>query len=99
MAKPGCEHDGGTHCVHSSERKAFRGCKLRWNWAHKEHLSPWAQIKPLEFGIAIHKAMEVFFDPELWGKLTNLEKLEKAIAIFDELNDEQQSRFRKANLP
>lgn len=93
MAKPSCDHPKDTHCIHSSERRSFRSCRLRWFWAYIEHMSPYSPIKPLEFGIAIHKGMEVFFDPDKWGKLSIEQKLQLALKAFDEENDKQQAKF------
>ena len=41
--------------------------------------------------------MEVFFDPEKWGVLDTEEKLQLALAAFDEENDEQRRKFIKQN--
>lgn len=95
MAKITCEHEPNTHCIHSSERKTFRGCRQKWYWTFIEHLMPYSPIKPLEFGIAIHKGMEVFFNPETWKTVSTEEKLKKALVVFDEENDEQRRRFLK----
>jgi hypothetical protein len=54
------------HEVHTSERKSFRGCRRRWHWIFRENYYPTTTAKPLEFGIAYHKAMEVLHDPKTW---------------------------------
>lgn len=56
-----------THSVHTSERRSFRGCRRRWKWLFREYYYPTTTAKPLEFGVAYHKGMEVFYDPRLWG--------------------------------
>jgi hypothetical protein len=56
------------HSLHTSESKSFRGCRRRWNWIFREFWYPRTTAKPLEFGTAYHKAMEVFYTPELWDK-------------------------------
>lgn len=99
MAKPYCEHEGGTHCIHASERKSYRGCRRRWDWAYRQHLTPFGQAKPLEFGIAIHKGMEVFFNPETWGSHDTETKLKDALAVFDEMNTKQREHFLSTNAP
>lgn len=57
-----------THQLHTSERRAFRSCRRRWNWVYRDMYSPQVQAAPLEFGIAFHKAMEAFYDPRTWGQ-------------------------------
>lgn len=54
------------HEIHTSERKSFRGCRLRWKWHFLDEWTPIGAAKPLEFGIAYHKAMEVLYNPETW---------------------------------
>lgn len=57
-----------THSVHTSGRRSFRGCRRRWSWLFREYFYPLTTAKPLEFGVAYHKAMEVFFEPVFWDK-------------------------------
>lgn len=54
------------HEIHTSERKSFRGCRLRWKWRFIDEWCPIGAAKPLEFGIAFHKAMETLYKPETW---------------------------------
>jgi hypothetical protein len=54
------------HEIHTSERKSFRGCRRRWNWIFRENYYPLMTAKPLEFGVAYHEGMEVFYDPKTW---------------------------------
>lgn len=55
------------HSIHVSERLSFRGCRRRWHWVYRDMYYPQVTAKPLEFGIAFHKAMEHWFDPDTWG--------------------------------
>jgi hypothetical protein len=55
------------HEIHTSERKSFRGCRRRWNWIFRENYYPFMTAKPLEFGTAFHKGMEVYYDPKTWS--------------------------------
>lgn len=57
---------GITHEIHTSERKSFRGCRRRWDWIFRQNYYPQVTAKPLEFGIAYHKAMEVLHNPRTW---------------------------------
>jgi hypothetical protein len=54
------------HEIHTSERKSFRACRRRWDWLFRGHYYPVETAKPLEFGIAYHKAMEVWYNPDTW---------------------------------
>jgi PD-(D/E)XK nuclease superfamily len=55
------------HEIHTSERRSFRGCRRRWNWIFRENWYPFLTAKPLEFGVAFHEAMEVYYNPETWS--------------------------------
>lgn len=57
---------GLIHSVHTSERKAFRACRWRWDKAYRQKYQPFTMPKPLEFGIAWHVAMETWYDPDMW---------------------------------
>ena len=54
------------HEVHTSERRSFRACRRRWDWAFTHAWYPKVTAKPLEFGVAYHEAMEVYYEPEFW---------------------------------
>lgn len=55
------------HEIHTSERRSFRSCRRRWDWVSRQHYYPIVTAKPLEFGVAYHKAMEVYYNPETWN--------------------------------
>lgn len=52
------------HSLHVSERRSFRGCRRRWSWIFRDMWYPYTTAKPLEFGIAYHKACEFWYDPD-----------------------------------
>ena len=54
------------HEIHTSERRSFRACRRRWDWAFNEAYYPNVTAKPLEFGVAYHEAMEIYYDPAWW---------------------------------
>lgn len=54
------------HEIHTSERRSFRSCRRRWDWIFRQNYYPKMTAKPLEFGVAYHKAMEVYYNPETW---------------------------------
>jgi hypothetical protein len=70
-----------THSIHTSERKSFKGCRRRWDWLFRQYYYPQTTAKPLEFGVAFHKAMEVLYEPKLWDKPRDA-VLEMAIQAF-----------------
>lgn len=55
------------HEIHTSERRSFRACRRRWDWLFRQNYYPIVTAKPLEFGVAYHKAMETYYDPVTWG--------------------------------
>ncbi len=54
------------HEIHTSERRSFRACRRRWDWLFHQRYYPLTTAKPLEFGVAYHKAMETYYDPKTW---------------------------------
>ena len=54
------------HEIHTSERRSFRACRRRWDWLFRENYYPKTTAKPLEFGVAYHAAMEVYYNPATW---------------------------------
>jgi hypothetical protein len=57
---------GLVHEIHTSERRSFRACRRRWDWLFRQSYYPKTTAKPLEFGIAFHKAMETYYNPTTW---------------------------------
>ena len=70
-----------SHEIHVSERRSFRGCRRRWNWAYREGFVPETPIKALEFGVAYHKALECFYHPVSWDAPSAV-KTERAVEEF-----------------
>lgn len=70
------------HEIHNSERKSFRSCRRRWNWAYREGYVPIEPEPALEFGIAFHRGLEAFYTPEGWRETDVDEKLGAAIEAF-----------------
>jgi hypothetical protein len=85
-----------THAVHTSERRAFRACRRRWDWAYRQNYHPNVPVPPLEFGIAFHKAMEHFYEPRTW--LSPLEvKGNLALVAFRQECEEQMRKYQRDN--
>lgn len=84
------------HSIHTSERKAFRACRRRWNWSYRQGYHPKVTPKPLEFGIAVHRAFEVWYDPQTWFDDRDTQS-SLAIAAFKQVCDSQLKTFRELN--
>ena len=85
-----------SHEVHTSEIRSFLGCRRRWNWAYREGYVPEISARPLQFGIAFHQALEVFYDPETWDSTTPEEKTKRAVDAFIRSCEEQRAAYLKA---
>lgn len=83
-----------THSVHTSERMSFRGCRRRWNWVFNDRYYPLTTPRPLEFGTAFHKAMETWYDPEMWNKDPET-RLLLALMAFRTVCAEQKAAYLK----
>lgn len=88
------------HTIHTSERRAFRSCRRRWNWAYNEYYYPIVTAKPLEFGVAMHKAFETWYEPEFWGsEYHSSVQAGLAKSVFTETIKEQFKNYQKLNGP
>jgi len=85
-----------THSIHTSERLSFRGCRRRHNWVFVDRWYPQTTPKPLEFGSAFHKAMETWYDPEMWGKDAET-RLTLALLAFKNMCLEQKAHYVQLN--
>lgn len=84
------------HEIHTSERRAFRACRRRWNWTFRQQWYPNVTAKPLEFGVAYHYAMELYYNPETWTNDREAAKLQ-AIAGFQQICEEQKAHALEVN--
>ena len=85
---------GLVHSVHTSERRSHRGCRRRHHWVFREGYYPYTTAKPLEFGVAFHKAFEKLYDPLTWHDHKLAYNL--ARAIFVKTCNEQFDAFQRA---
>lgn len=86
-----------THSIHTSQRRSFRGCRQRHQWLFEEFYYPLTTAKPLEFGVAYHKGMEAYWNPDLWDKPRDV-VLELAIQVFRGSCQDQLQAFANATL-
>lgn len=84
------------HSIHTSERKAFRACRRRWNWSYRQDFHPTVMPKPLEFGIAWHIAMETWYNPDTW-KADRRTVYNLTIGSFMDTLAAQLDRYEKLN--
>lgn len=84
------------HSIHTSERRSFRGCRRRWDWLFHDRWYPIITAKPLEFGVAYHEAMEVYYRPETWH-MPRHAIAALAIKAFVDKCEEQKANFLRLN--
>ena len=84
-----------THQIHTSERRAFRSCRRRWDWTYRDMWYPKVTPEPLEFGVAFHKAMEYMYAPENWHDKFTAKNL--AIVAFRRETERQLKDFIRLN--
>lgn len=84
------------HSIHTSERRSFRSCRRRWHWAYKYMYYPRTTPPALEFGVAFHHAMEVFYNPLTWGQELFVRQ-GLALVAFKQSCEEQLKSYRKIN--
>jgi hypothetical protein len=80
------------HEIHTSERRSFRACRRRWDWLFRHNYYPIVTAKPLEFGVAYHKAMETYYAPATWDWDREVIGAQ-AIIDFVEVCQEQRKKF------
>lgn len=83
------------HSLHNSQRMSHRGCKRKYDWIYRHGYYPQVTAKPLEFGVAFHKAMETFYNPSTWNDKEVAEALAKV--VFVATCDEQFKEFSRLN--
>lgn len=86
---------GLVHEIHTSESKSFRACRRRWDWLFRQNYYPLITAHYFEFGIAYHKAMEVFYNPETWGMPRDVIAT-LAIKTFQDEHNKQKAKTLKA---
>jgi len=85
-----------THSLHNSEVLSFRGCRRRHHWLFVDGWYPQTTAKPLEFGSAFHKALESWYEPEMWNKDPET-RLTLAILEFIQTCGTQKAEYLKLN--
>ena len=79
------------HEIHVSEIREFQKCNWAWYWKYMEKWYPLTHAKPLEFGTAMHAAMEARYNPKYYDQ----KDIAEALAITT-LADTNQKQFEAA---
>lgn len=77
------------HEIHVSEIREWQKCEWAWDWKYKQKLYSKRVAKPLEFGTAMHAAMEVLYKPELWKHESELREALAANAFLEEIKKQK----------
>jgi PD-(D/E)XK nuclease superfamily protein len=83
--------------IRTSDRGSFRRCRQAWDLGSKIRLN-WDYVpgvEPLDFGTAIHAALEVYYDPRRWLEDRTIVQQESIIAFSSHMND-WKKRLRRA---
>lgn len=72
------------YIIRTSDRLAFKRCRRAWNWSSKlrENREPNKRARPLDFGTAVHAALEAYYDPRSWHDKEIKEGSAKAAFAF-----------------
>lgn len=85
-----------SHQIHTSERRAWRSCRRRWDWVYRDMYYPQTTPEPLEFGVAFHEAMEVFYEPRTWSSDLEI-RTSLALVAFRRKCEAQLKAYKKLN--
>jgi PD-(D/E)XK nuclease superfamily len=85
------------HEIHNSERKSFRSCRRRWDYAYRQGYVPLEPEPALDFGSAFHCGFEAFYEPSTWDSTTPDEKLSNATVAFLAECERQKANYLKTH--
>jgi RecB family exonuclease len=62
--------------IRTSDRSYFKRCRQLWDFTSvlRQNLEPFQRAEALDFGTAIHAALECYYDPEAWPDVDAREK-------------------------
>lgn len=80
------------YIIRTSDRQTFKRCRTKWDFGSKirQNYEPLGRIKALDFGTAVHKGLEVFYNPITWEDRLLKESL--ARVAFVEIIEEQKQK-------
>lgn len=75
--------------VRTSDRGTFRRCRELWNFTSKirENWEYVPGVEALDFGTAIHAALEVYYDPDRWAEDRFIVQQEAVLAFATHMQD------------
>jgi hypothetical protein len=79
------------HIIRTSDRGQFKGCRRAWDWGSKIRQNWDFRKAPsyLEFGTAIHRGLEVYYNPDTW---TLPREVVMPLAVTEYVNSYRQAR-------
>jgi hypothetical protein len=85
--------------IRTSDRGTFKRCRQLWEYKSplRQRWSPIEAPKPLEFGIAVHAGLEVYYEPDLWSLPDRSVRENLAYAAFTEECQKQIKRRKEMN--
>lgn len=87
------------HEVHTSERRSYKACRRRWDWLFRHAYYPLQTAKPLEFGVAYHEAMEVFYHPDTWHMDRQVIGALAVKAFVDKCEEQRKAFLEQTGVP
>lgn len=88
--------------LRTSERSTLNRCRQRWDWGYNGKLRPRREAPALRFGTLIHKALEIWYDPDRAHRRTLLAELRlkpgralRLSVIFDALYEAELAATQK----
>jgi len=75
--------------IRTSDRESFRRCRQAWDFGSKirQNWDYVPGVEPLDFGTAIHAALEVYYDPRRWGDDRSVVEQEGVMAFSNHMAD------------
>lgn len=83
--------------LRTSDRGTFKRCRQLWDFTSKIRQN-WEYVpgvEPLDFGTAIHAALEVYYDPQRWRDDRSIVHQESILAFFEHMKD-WRARLKKS---
>lgn len=77
--------------IHTSDRNHFRRCRQAWDFGSplRQRYKGVVGIPALDFGVAIHKALEVYYDPKLQTVTKGVREALALASFHEELKEQQ----------
>src|SRR5947209_3560583 len=82
--------------IRTSDRAYFKRCRQLWDFTSKIRMNyePLVQPRPLEFGTAIHRGLEVYYNPETWDWDWEVKQGLCLKAFADAIEETKQTYFK-----